>query len=92
MGPKQPAGLFGHGTTVIGAVDQLDVLTERQAFSKCRRLYFDELIVADAKVDEALLFGGSWPGSGLLWRWSFCGIANILVRHPATVSANVAAD
>ena len=73
-------------------MDQLDVLTERQAFSKCRRFYFHELIVADPKVDEALLFGGGWPGSGLLWRGSFSGIANILVRHSATVSANVAAD
>jgi hypothetical protein len=73
-------------------VDQLDVLTERQAFSKGRRFYLHELIVADPEVDEALLFGGSWPSSGLVWRWAFSWIANILVRHPATVSANVAAD
>ena len=73
-------------------MDQLDVLTEGQTFSKRRRLYLHELIVADPEVDEALLFGGSWPSAGLVWRWSFSWIANILVRHPATVSANVAAD
>jgi hypothetical protein len=73
-------------------VDQFDVLTERQAFSKRRRLYLHELFVADPEVDEALLFGGSGPSSGLIWRWSFSGIANILVRHPATTSANVAVD
>lgn len=89
---KQLAGLFGHRTAVIGTVDELDVLTERQAFSKRRRFYLHELIVAYPEVDEALLPGGSWPRSGLAFRWSVSWIANILVRHPAAVSANVAAD
>lgn len=53
-------------TTVIGAMDQLDVLTESQTFSKRRRLYFHKLIVADPEVDEALLFGVSGPSSGLV--------------------------
>lgn len=82
--------LFVYGATLICAVDQLDVLAERQAISKRCRLYFHELIVADPEVEESLFFWVSRPRSIVLRRGSLGGIANILVRHPETASANVA--